>query len=366
MKKLIRDITHIQKITPINLIDVGARWGIKTPWDQISDYILSVYGFEADSKECQKLNESIQPGEKIKYFSNALLDKKSTATLYLTYLKGLSSVYKPDYTLMEKYFENDDFKELFSETDFPHENTVYKVQKEITVTTDTLNNILRQNKIKPDFIKIDTQGSELSILKGSDEILSETLGIEVEVEFLQLYQNQPIFSEIDTLLKKFGFELFDLNRYWAKNKILPNNCSSRGQLIFADAIYMRPFKNFSLESVAGKEQQREKILKMIIILSLYGYFDVAFEYLCGLEYIFSESEIELLKKTIIYTSSYPKWQKVLLNNNFANSFGLLLQYLGKIFSYVSRSSDWGTDYNNVNTRYLYHASNKINKYFGKK
>ena len=137
-------------------------------------------------------------------------------------------------------------------------------------------------------------------------------------------------------------------------------------MVFSLRPSSRPFKNFSLESLPGKEQQREKILKMIIILSLYGYFDVAFEYLCGLEYIFSEDEIELLKKAIIYTSSYPKWQKVLLNNNFANTFGLLLQHLGKIFSYVLRSSDWGTDYNNVNTRYLYHASNKINKYFGRK
>ena len=38
-------------------IDVGSRWGLQRPWDQYPDEYLEYIGFDADEKECIRLNK---------------------------------------------------------------------------------------------------------------------------------------------------------------------------------------------------------------------------------------------------------------------------------------------------------------------
>ena len=58
-------------------------------------------------------------------------------------------------------------------------------------------------KKSPDLIKLDTQGSELDILKSlSSKQLDEVIYIEIEAEFIELYKNQPLFRDIDLYLSK--------------------------------------------------------------------------------------------------------------------------------------------------------------------
>ncbi|BEC03341.1 FkbM family methyltransferase [Escherichia coli] len=54
-------------------------------------------------------------------------------------------------------------------------------------------------------LKIDTQGSELNILVGGEQVLNNTLCIQLEVSFIPLYEGQPSFGEIDVYLRKHGF-----------------------------------------------------------------------------------------------------------------------------------------------------------------
>ncbi|EEU9512535.1 FkbM family methyltransferase, partial [Escherichia coli] len=52
------------------------------------------------------------------------------------------------------------------------------------------------NDIKEvDLLKIDTQGSELNILVGGEQVLNNTLCIQLEVSFIPLYEGQPSFGE---------------------------------------------------------------------------------------------------------------------------------------------------------------------------
>ena len=68
----------------------------------------------------------------------------------------------------------------------------------------------KKNITEVDFIKIDTQGSELDILEGSLDFLSRTVGIEVEMEFVEVYKGQPLFDEVNSFLTRNGFNLFDI------------------------------------------------------------------------------------------------------------------------------------------------------------
>lgn len=75
------------------------------------------------------------------------------------------------------------------------------------VATKTLDQITKeQNEVPlPDFLSLDTQGSELEILKGSPISLEQTVCIVTEVEFLPIYQAQPLFGDICTFLETKGF-----------------------------------------------------------------------------------------------------------------------------------------------------------------
>lgn len=86
-------------------------------------------------------------------------------------------------------------------------------------------------------LKLDVQGAELLVLKGAPETLSRTAVVYTEVEFAPLYKNQPLFHDIDALLRASGFELIDfplLKRYRQSNS---SGHISEDRLLWGDALY---------------------------------------------------------------------------------------------------------------------------------
>jgi Methyltransferase FkbM domain len=61
-----------------------------------------------------------------------------------------------------------------------------------------------------DVLKLDTQGSELGILKGARRMLTGVRMLEIEVEFNEIYRGQPLFGDIDRFLRARGFVLWRL------------------------------------------------------------------------------------------------------------------------------------------------------------
>jgi Methyltransferase FkbM domain len=73
------------------------------------------------------------------------------------------------------------------------------------ITLDTLIADSKGNLSFPDFLSLDTQGSELEILRGSPRSTAAALGVVCEVEFVPLYRNQPLFGEIAGFMQAIGF-----------------------------------------------------------------------------------------------------------------------------------------------------------------
>ena len=83
------------------------------------------------------------------------------------------------------------------------------IEREIPITT--LNNVSKNQTFNgPIILKIDTQGSELDILKGSIELLKKTDFIILETSLFPFYKGQPIIEDIILFLKEQDFTLYDI------------------------------------------------------------------------------------------------------------------------------------------------------------
>jgi FkbM family methyltransferase len=116
--------------------------------------------------------------------------------------------------------QSSSFFELSKHSDYYPGITVDKIEKIKTYRLDTL--IKSSPRILPwedfDFLNIDTQGAELSILKGLGSFIdSECLkGIYLEINSETLYKNIPLVSEIDAFLMAHGFFRV-LTKWWANH-----------------------------------------------------------------------------------------------------------------------------------------------------
>jgi FkbM family methyltransferase len=81
-----------------------------------------------------------------------------------------------------------------------------------------------------DLVKIDAQGNSYNILKGLSCFLSSknVRYLYVEAEFVEIYQNEKLFAEIDILMRGFGYQIIDLYNL---------NYLSNGRLGWCDILY---------------------------------------------------------------------------------------------------------------------------------
>jgi len=292
---------------PVVLVDVGARGGIHSRWNVIGRNIR-VVGFEPDAEECRKLNEKSEDNHI--YFPFALYDRDGMVDINIMQNLACSSVYVPNSLLIQRFPIADD----------------YKVTNRSRIECHRIDEILKLNNIQNvDFLKVDTQGSEMRILEGAKETLkSYVFGIDIELEFLPLYKQQPLFSDVDEYLREYGFVLFDLNLARLKRKEY-TKVYSKGQVLWAHAVY---FKDFLSDKNWGPDSYFcfEKAIKSIAIVELYGFPDFALELLDFYK-----------NKRIIDPGIYKDIKDILIKDipstgylMLKNIFSILKKYLRKI------------------------------------
>ena len=249
---------------PLVLVDVGARGGLKSNWLPAQRH-LRVIGFEPDKQEFERLVERTRAdGGAIRFFNTALHKDRAVLKLYVAKDRGLTSIFEPDRAFLDKFPEADRF------------DTTMVAE----VEADMLDRVLAEGGVgEVDFLKVDTQGSELFVLQGGDQTLAEqVVGVEVEVEFAPIYKNQPLFADVDAYLRQLGFALFDLRPVFWKRAAGRGVGGPQGQMIWADALYLRTLPSLR-EIVDGydRETRKPKLLKALSTTILYGYYDYALE-----------------------------------------------------------------------------------------
>ena len=105
---------------------------------------------------------------------------------------GSSSMYKPSKDNYDLY--------NFKKKDF----TLFDITEEIEIDCTTAKESLNSFGTKDlDFLKIDTQGSELEILKGLGEY--RPLMMKIEVQVVPMYEDVPNWSELVNYLYKMNY-----------------------------------------------------------------------------------------------------------------------------------------------------------------
>ena len=90
------------------------------------------------------------------------------------------------------------------------------------------------------FIKIDTQGYETQVMNGAKKLMSQIVGLQVEISLVPLYKGQCLFDEMLKKLKNDGFELWSISSVFSD----PNTA----QLLQVDATFFRTPSNNSYEN----------------------------------------------------------------------------------------------------------------------
>jgi len=249
---------------PLVLADIGARGGLRPNWRAAARH-LRLLGFEPDRTEYLRLSDRARREPyAVKYFDVALHNHTAPLKLHVARDRGLSSVFEPNRRFLDAFPDAGRF------------DTV----DQVTIQADTLDHVIDTQAIDNiDFIKADTQGSELFVLQGGRRALTTwVIGVEVEVEFAPIYDGQPLFADVDAFMRQLGYLLFDLRPCYWKRSAGRGLGGPHGQIVWADALYLKSVPGLR-EAIGAAETawQTSKILKTISIALLYGYADYALE-----------------------------------------------------------------------------------------
>jgi FkbM family methyltransferase len=185
-------------------------------------------------EQVKEVNQGLQ--SELKIYPCCISNKKENVNFFKTYDPNLSSFYKPKKFSLDYYY--------FSHAGYDYSfNECSKIEEVINLETTTLDILMDKHKpefFMPDFISMDTQGSELEILDGSPVCTDNALAVVLETEFLEFYEDQPCFEDVLKSMKNKGFDFIRFTSIAAKNCYrYPIELRSSGRLTEADALFIR-------------------------------------------------------------------------------------------------------------------------------
>ena len=252
----------------LTLLDIGAAGQIEPRWRPIASQLRYI-GVEPDERSSLQLTNNYKCRE-YKIINSLIWSSSEEISLYLCDKPEVSSAFQPNTSFINR---------------FP-ENSRFEVKGVVNFKGTTLDSELKKRVV--DFVKLDIQGAELNALQGMQNSLRPCFGLEVEIEFSELYKNQPLFGEVNNYLSSNDFEFIDFTNLcrWERNSY-----NSLGQCVFGDALWLR-----SPEFVAN--HFTENYLKYIVICSLYGRYDLVLKTLEIIDKPHSNKFIKAINKLI--------------------------------------------------------------------
>tara|TARA_E500000178_G_scaffold208351_1_gene205699 strand:- start:337 stop:1269 length:933 start_codon:yes stop_codon:yes gene_type:complete len=221
-------------------LDVGAQGGFNS-----DNFFPKKYNSFFDEVLIEPINSEAKKLENKKFIINkGLWSSKTKKKLYvLDNRLGSSSMYEPNninfdlHNIKEKKYSD------------------YQVTRSIEVECDTLTSQLESINIKHlDYLKIDTQGAELEVLKGLGNY--RPIFIKVEVHFFSMYRDVPSWHQLINHLYELNYVLIDWKGIGSHSTRIPAE---------TDMIFIPNFNN-----EIGEELIKKNKKKFISLMLIFG------------------------------------------------------------------------------------------------
>lgn len=186
----------------INYIDVGSVGGLPDPWRANADLVRFVLNFEPNVEASRQANSLT--------YNTAVWEIDAVLPFYV--YKGFentgSSLFEQNLEYVKANFEQLKLRgpSMLADTWFDRSTLI----KTVELKCRKLDGILAEELPNTPFhfMKIDAQGAEYNILKGSETLLSGScMGLHLELFTLPLYKGAMLLDEVEKFLSGFGFRL---------------------------------------------------------------------------------------------------------------------------------------------------------------
>ena len=211
-KNLIKSINHFQIKS---ILDVGANKGQFTLMLLKNNFEGNIMSFEPLKEEHESLIKVSLKKENWKVARRcALGNKNRVQKFHISGNRESSSLLK----ILQKH------KDLR-----PASKTI-KTEK---INVEKLDNFKKDiSKLEKNLLlKIDTQGSEIDVLKGASKVIKDIKCLFIEVSLVNLYKNQKLWLDIIKYMKKLNFNV------WSVDQLLRNN--NTGQTYQVDIFFYK-------------------------------------------------------------------------------------------------------------------------------
>jgi FkbM family methyltransferase len=199
------------------IFDIGANVGQyaeKVFYTQFAGLIIS---FEPNPEAFDTLEKKSDGNSRWKVFQCALDQVSREVEFNVMVASQFSSLHAPDHSATDIFADRN------------------KVIETVVLTTVTLDQIFEdlsvEFKFKRPFLKMDTQGHDLSVVAGAETHIRKFVGLQSELSFTPLYENCPTYAESLQLYERLGFKL---------TALIPNNAGHFPNLHEVDCLMYNP------------------------------------------------------------------------------------------------------------------------------
>jgi FkbM family methyltransferase len=192
-----RKLQEVFERFDINLVcDVGARHGEYAGEVRESGYRGWIASFEPVSTNFKAISERHGNDPKWQGFNMALGAAQAEMEINVTAGSAMSSFREPN---------------AYAKEQFVKDSVIERTEK---VQVNTLEGIMPELKaLVPEpriYLKLDTQGFDLEVLKGAQPVLAEVAALQSEISVKAIYENMPSYTEALLAYEAHGFELAGL------------------------------------------------------------------------------------------------------------------------------------------------------------
>ena len=233
--KILKNILNDKKIVAL---DIGAQGGFNS-----DNFFSKKYNSFFKNVLIEPIESEANKLKKNKYIINkGIWSKQEIKKLFILDNRlGSSSMYQPNAKNFDLHnIRKEDYKN-------------YDITRTVEINCDTINNLLSELNLKNlDYLKIDTQGAELEILKGLGNY--KPLLVKIEAHIFSMYKDVPSWHKLLNHLYELNYVVIDWKGIGKHNSRVPAEM---------DVILIPNFNNDNGKSLIIKS--KEKLISLMLI-----------------------------------------------------------------------------------------------------